>query len=207
MKIGRNDPCPCGSGKKYKKCCLNRTGTLDTNTSIKAIVAAKGYPSEMADAIIGLYEYMNRKLWIGACHASSAALYVVLSELGFSPKLCLAEVEAPNLIFDHSWVEIDGAIIDLAISLPQQGPPMSGPIVLDTDVTTGQKYRLIYGTNHGRGLDMDALYVATTPFCDFMDTYPERVNGLWDVVEDVLGRKLSRDTMLLKYAGTKREMR
>lgn len=23
VKIGRNDPCPCGSGKKYKKCCLN----------------------------------------------------------------------------------------------------------------------------------------------------------------------------------------
>jgi hypothetical protein len=21
-KIGRNDPCPCGSGKKYKQCCL-----------------------------------------------------------------------------------------------------------------------------------------------------------------------------------------
>jgi len=20
-KTGRNDPCPCGSGKKYKKCC------------------------------------------------------------------------------------------------------------------------------------------------------------------------------------------
>jgi hypothetical protein len=23
-KIGRNDPCPCGSGKKYKKCCLKK---------------------------------------------------------------------------------------------------------------------------------------------------------------------------------------
>jgi hypothetical protein len=23
-KIGRNDPCPCGSGKKYKKCCLRK---------------------------------------------------------------------------------------------------------------------------------------------------------------------------------------
>ncbi|MEW6266675.1 MAG: anaerobic sulfatase maturase [Thermodesulfobacteriota bacterium] len=22
-KVGRNEPCPCGSGKKYKKCCLN----------------------------------------------------------------------------------------------------------------------------------------------------------------------------------------
>jgi uncharacterized protein YecA (UPF0149 family) len=21
--VGRNDPCPCGSGKKYKKCCMN----------------------------------------------------------------------------------------------------------------------------------------------------------------------------------------
>ena len=20
--VGRNDPCPCGSGKKFKKCCL-----------------------------------------------------------------------------------------------------------------------------------------------------------------------------------------
>ena len=24
VKAGRNDPCPCGSGKKYKQCCLNK---------------------------------------------------------------------------------------------------------------------------------------------------------------------------------------
>ncbi len=23
IKIGRNEPCPCGSGKKYKHCCLH----------------------------------------------------------------------------------------------------------------------------------------------------------------------------------------
>lgn len=23
-RVGRNDPCPCGSGKKYKKCCMNK---------------------------------------------------------------------------------------------------------------------------------------------------------------------------------------
>ena len=23
-KVGRNDPCPCGSGKKYKKCCITK---------------------------------------------------------------------------------------------------------------------------------------------------------------------------------------
>ena len=23
MKVKRNDKCPCGSGKKFKKCCMN----------------------------------------------------------------------------------------------------------------------------------------------------------------------------------------
>jgi len=25
QRVGRNDPCPCGSGKKFKKCCLNKS--------------------------------------------------------------------------------------------------------------------------------------------------------------------------------------
>lgn len=27
-EIGRNDPCPCGSGRKYKKCCLREAGEV-----------------------------------------------------------------------------------------------------------------------------------------------------------------------------------
>ena len=30
-KIGRNDPCPCGSGKKYKHCCLGKFPPENTN--------------------------------------------------------------------------------------------------------------------------------------------------------------------------------
>jgi SWIM/SEC-C metal-binding protein len=30
LKIGRNEPCPCGSGKKFKKCC---EGTASPPTS------------------------------------------------------------------------------------------------------------------------------------------------------------------------------
>lgn len=33
-KIGRNDPCPCGSGKKYKNCCLN-TGKYENLVKTK----------------------------------------------------------------------------------------------------------------------------------------------------------------------------
>jgi methionyl aminopeptidase len=31
MKVGRNDPCPCGSGLKYKKCCLGKSKPEKTN--------------------------------------------------------------------------------------------------------------------------------------------------------------------------------
>lgn len=31
-KVGRNDPCPCGSGLKYKKCCLGSGKYESTHT-------------------------------------------------------------------------------------------------------------------------------------------------------------------------------
>jgi hypothetical protein len=30
--VGRNDPCPCGSGKKFKACCIDKPGELDPVT-------------------------------------------------------------------------------------------------------------------------------------------------------------------------------
>lgn len=33
IKVGRNEPCPCGSGKKYKNCCLS-TGKYETTHEI-----------------------------------------------------------------------------------------------------------------------------------------------------------------------------
>ena len=37
MTIGRNDPCPCGSGKKFKKCCSAKreTATADLKPAIR----------------------------------------------------------------------------------------------------------------------------------------------------------------------------
>jgi len=31
LKVGRNDPCPCGSGKKYKRCCMNAVSPKPVN--------------------------------------------------------------------------------------------------------------------------------------------------------------------------------
>ena len=31
LKIGRNDPCPCGSGRKYKRCCIGKDAVPQVN--------------------------------------------------------------------------------------------------------------------------------------------------------------------------------
>ena len=44
-KIGRNDPCPCGSGKKYKKCCEPRdvaAAAQQTSTAATSLQAVRG---------------------------------------------------------------------------------------------------------------------------------------------------------------------
>ena len=33
-KPNRNDPCPCGSGKKFKKCCELKTGSKKINAQV-----------------------------------------------------------------------------------------------------------------------------------------------------------------------------
>jgi tetratricopeptide (TPR) repeat protein len=46
MSVGRNDPCPCGSGKKYKKCCLTKDEAARRTASASVseeISASKGH--------------------------------------------------------------------------------------------------------------------------------------------------------------------
>lgn len=35
---GRNEPCPCGSGKKYKKCCLQKKEFLETKVDLTTML-------------------------------------------------------------------------------------------------------------------------------------------------------------------------
>ena len=49
-KIGRNDPCPCGSGLKYKKCCLNKTLSKSKIYDLKELYARK-YKIRLKEAV------------------------------------------------------------------------------------------------------------------------------------------------------------
>jgi hypothetical protein len=38
-KVGRNEPCPCGSGKKYKQCCEAKAGGNRMTTVMIVVIA------------------------------------------------------------------------------------------------------------------------------------------------------------------------
>ncbi len=44
--VGRNELCPCGSGKKYKKCCLSKDSAVDLD-ALRADRAEEGLRSEI----------------------------------------------------------------------------------------------------------------------------------------------------------------
>jgi SEC-C motif len=40
MRVGRNDPCPCGSKKKYKQCCEKKARSSRGSTALMVVVGA-----------------------------------------------------------------------------------------------------------------------------------------------------------------------
>jgi hypothetical protein len=55
QKIGRNDPCPCGSGKKYKKCCGKYENTKSAQLSSDEC-------REFYETWLGLMGFINERL-------------------------------------------------------------------------------------------------------------------------------------------------
>jgi tetratricopeptide (TPR) repeat protein len=55
-KIGRNDPCPCGSGKKYKQCC-EQAGVNPAHTAAPAL--SKLSPQQLLQSAMALHQTGN----------------------------------------------------------------------------------------------------------------------------------------------------
>mgnify|MGYP000047999630 FL=1 len=175
-------------------------------SNFKKIINEEGYDNKLYTLITNLYQYMLEKEWIGACHATVSALYVILKEEGYSPEICIGEVKKDNFIFDHSWLILDKKIIDLAISMTLiDGIPMNAPVIFDIDVDTLTKNKMIYGVK-GNGLDWQALAVINSTFNDYMDSFPFNKKGLWGVVEEILRHDIDINILKEKYNNTKRKL-
>ena len=54
-KVGRNAPCPCGSGKKYKKCCLLRKdGKTQTDVEPMRFIPVFTELDQLSNSVVDL---------------------------------------------------------------------------------------------------------------------------------------------------------
>lgn len=161
-----------------------------------------GWSSAVSDVIYRTYRYAERRKLQGACHALSLAMYVALSELGFSPDLCVGECDSNDGMkpFDHSWIVLYGKIIDVAISMPL--PPVEsfcGIVVGDIDISTGERVDVSYGIRTSVGFVPDTQTVLSLPFVRYMDGFPFERRGLWTVVGRILDKQVNVSELRSKY--------
>ena len=94
-KPGRNEPCPCGSGQKYKRCCGGRKGVA---------AAARGRPLHERDEVLvrKMLRYAGRRFgwdWLGE------AADAFFEEPGFVPEYPETQLFMPWVV--HHW-EVEG---------------------------------------------------------------------------------------------------
>ena len=53
-KVGRNDTCPCGSGKKFKRCCETAAGSRRSNALLLAVGGAV-----LAAVVLGILQFTS----------------------------------------------------------------------------------------------------------------------------------------------------
>ena len=95
-KIGRNDPCPCGSGQKYKRCCNDKEPAIAHGHPVGVqenqgprtpdnAVPARDDPAEAESSLLvhlALYECLGRSEGMAAAFNNLGVVYQTLGDLG-----------------------------------------------------------------------------------------------------------------------------
>ncbi|WP_052487986.1 YecA family protein [Gordoniibacillus kamchatkensis] len=203
--IGRNDPCPCGSGKKYKK-CHGLMQVLSWNDVMAQVHFSHAQRNKIERAFLAANEDFKEHPLAGACHLLSGVFSVVLAELGVSAALKLGVVRRTidGRDFTHSWIEIDGYVFDVAIQHTLHGE-INAPVFAGIDVSNGLPAPFIYGID--REPDEIGLDVLRTPFGKYMDQCPFYEDGGWSIVHRIaskMGLVTDIQTLRSKYSRMKR---
>ena len=76
-RLRRNSPCPCGSGRKYKTCCIRRVdGGEYHRLTINGPVDPKNQPATKLGPSRGVVRYVRRKIAEQNAQANAAAQVV-----------------------------------------------------------------------------------------------------------------------------------
>ena len=155
---------------------------------------------KIATTFFEILKFIHKNNWEGACHATSAIMYILLREQGIDARLYIGECQQDSFVFDHSWVEIRGEVVDAAISMTWVQGMSFPPVLKNIDLDTGEKTKITYGVRSGQGYDQFASTIRDLPFYMYMDIFPNHPKGLWGVAMD-MGKKLGVKTNLEKMKG------
>jgi hypothetical protein len=152
-------------------------------------------------------EWIYSKEYRGGCHDTSAAIYILLSELGLSPVLCIGEVKHGQSFFDHSWIELNNKIYDAAVCMPKVGGVPSSPVFASKDLTTNKDTELIYGVASPVGYDGEVktiLHMTIGEYSEFHADDPNKVWNLTKLLGKEAGKKVNVGKIRKKYSSIRR---
>ncbi|EGT4138504.1 hypothetical protein EQZ09_11960 [Clostridium perfringens] len=168
---------------------------------------------KLTEVFYNAYDFLKINNWSGACHAVSSIQYILLSEIGLKPKLCIGVVQIGRLKFDHSWIELNEKVYDITIENSLIGE-IAKSIIADCDINTLEKTNITYGINEF--LDRPASIIKDLSITEYLDGFcnqpkseiPYFLNdGLWNLIIK-LGKKINLDldinNLRLKYSNVKR---
>lgn len=151
-------------------------------------------------AVLGQIERNN---WKGACHATCGVIHVLLTEEGVENNLILGEAKIEGAFFNHSWIEINGEIYDIAIGNTLIDGFESAPVLKGFDVNKKQPTKVQYGLNSGLGDDLPTEFVKSQSLGSYFDKFPAHPTlGLWISVLDAgmqIGKKYDIGKLKEKY--------
>lgn len=62
-KVGRNDPCPCGSGRKYKQCCAHKDERMSWTSQAAVAAVVVAIAAALVYAFTGDRGGSGRQVW------------------------------------------------------------------------------------------------------------------------------------------------
>ncbi|MDI1255431.1 MAG: lasso peptide biosynthesis protein [Flavobacterium sp.] len=170
------------------------------NTAISGIQNEKNINGIFSNVL----DIMINADWKGACHESCAALHILLNEFGISNVWLVGEAKVNEGFFDHSWIEIDSNVYDIAIFKPLKEILKNGPVINGIDIITNQPTTTQYGVKSGLpDHAMTEVFKSFTNLGEYLLGSPMHPTlGTWKMIDYVaqkLGKKLDISTLIKKY--------
>ena len=120
-KLGRNDPCPCGSGKKYKKCHLGVDLPDNGEAKTSGVKAAPQHKKLSFQTLLDRYQTLQTVLAIGVLqvHPQNHGRNIHLEEIA---RDCLRVLKKNEALQAPSWQELREGISECGAGVYLETP-------------------------------------------------------------------------------------